>query len=111
MHARRDKSGLGLPLRTSRKILVQAATRDQPHGFQTEPADDGFERITQLGGYPLNVEKIKMNVTLKDGANREAMILDENGYPTDRRPEMSQYSEGRVSFRFPDDAVYLIITL
>lgn len=101
----------GEPLGTSRKILVQAATRDHPYGFQTEPAGDGFERITQLGGYPLNVEKIKMNVTLKDGANREAMILDENGYPTDRRPEMSQYSEGRVSFRFPDDAVYLIITL
>ena len=48
----------GLPIRESRKIFLQAATRDKPHGYRTESIGDGFERITHPGGYPLNVENI-----------------------------------------------------
>jgi len=99
----------GEPLRDSRRILVQAATRDQPHGFETEPADDGFERITRLGGYPLNVKKIQARITLGNPEDRGVKVLDENGYPVEGKLEWQNDSEGRSYFHFPEDAIYVVI--
>lgn len=99
----------GEPLRTSHTILLQAATRDQPHGFETEAVDGGFQRITHLGAYPLNVEEIQMQITLKISGVRTVVVLDENGYPTDRAPETSTDSEGRMVIRLPRDSLYTVL--
>jgi hypothetical protein len=87
----------GKPLRTSKRILIQAATEDRPYGFATEtvgkpgkssqPSQPSeYHRITQLGGYPLNVRKIAATVRLKT-STQSAQILDGNGNPSDRRAQ------------------------
>lgn len=97
----------GQPLKTSKRILLQAATWDQPYGFHTTRQGE-YERITSLGGYPLNVEKIDMRVTLKGAAGRAATVLDENGYPTKRRAQ-AEAKEGALTIRLPEDAIYTLI--
>lgn len=97
----------GLPLRTSKRILLQAATWDQPHGFATRKQGE-YERITSLGGYPLNVEKIDMRITLKNPAGRTAAVLDENGYPTKRRAQ-AEARDGALAIRLPQDAIYTLL--
>jgi len=99
----------GEPLRNSRNILVQAATRDHPYGFTTETIDGGFQRITRLGSYPLNVEHIHMQITLKAAGERTVIVLDENGYPTARLPETDRDNEGRFRIRLPQDSLYIVI--
>jgi len=99
----------GEPLRNSRDILVQAATRDHPYGFATETVEDGFQRITRLGSYPLNVENIHMQITLKTAGARTVTVLDENGYPTDRIAETDKDHEGRLRIRLPQDSLYIVI--
>jgi hypothetical protein len=99
----------GEPLRSSRNILLQTGTRDQPYGFRTEPARDGFERITHLGGYPLNVEKIRMQVILKIPGERVVRVLDENGYPRETRAETTTDSGGRLRIRLPEDSIYSVV--
>lgn len=97
------------PLRTSQRILVQAATWDQPYGFATEPQADGFERITQQGGYPLNVEKIDARITLKGSGARRVTILDENGDRTDRPATTTLDDNGDLHIQLPADAIYTLI--
>lgn len=99
----------GEPLRSSRKILIQTATRDQPYGFLTEPAGDGFERIVRLGGYPLQVENIQVRIALKRPGMPEGIVLDENGYPTDRELELEEDAQGRVWIRLPENLIYTLL--
>ena len=96
------------PLRTSRRILVQTATWDQPYGFATRPEGD-YERITALGGYPLNVERIAMAVTLQGAAGRTATVLDENGYRADRRADTRPGDDGALVIELPADAIYTLV--
>jgi hypothetical protein len=97
----------GQPLRTSQRMLVQTATWDQPHGFQTQQQGE-YERITNLGGYPLNVEKIDMRVAIRGAAGKTARVLDENGYPTQRRAPTNAWSAG-LAIQLPQDAIYTLI--
>ena len=99
----------GEALRDSRKILLQAATRDRPYGFRTEPAGEGFERITRLGGHPLNVENIRMSVTITVAGEREVLVLDENGYPSDTPVETATDAEGRLRIRLPENSLYTVV--
>lgn len=99
----------GEPLRTSQRILLQAATWDRPYGFTTTPESEGFQRITHLGGYPLNVENIQANIILKAPGTRSAHILDENGYPTGKQPSASTTPEGHLLIQLPPDSLYTII--
>lgn len=65
------------PLKTSKKILIQTMTEEQPYGFKVE--DD---KITDLGGAPFGVKNIDARVSLKlEGAGSPKVIaLDENGH-------------------------------
>jgi hypothetical protein len=65
------------PLGSSRKILVQVTTREQPFGFKTAPNPKGLE-ITDLGSSPMGVETIDATITLATAA--AVRPLDENGY-------------------------------
>ncbi len=95
------------PLRTSSRILVQTATWDQPYGFETQPQGE-YQRITNLGGYPLNVERIDMRVAIRGAAGKTAHILDENGYPTQRQASTQAWSPG-LAIHLPPDAIYTLV--
>ncbi|PIE22956.1 MAG: hypothetical protein CSA62_09475 [Planctomycetota bacterium] len=93
----------GKPLRSSKSILVQAATEDMPYGFETAKSG-GYRRITKLGGYPLNVRRIRASLSLRSGARR-AIVLDGNGYESKRKRPLSRRA-GRIKFDLPEDSIY-----
>lgn len=99
----------GLPLRESRRILLQAATRDHPHGFATESLADGYQRITQLGGYPLLVETIRAKVTLHRETPPRLTRLDERGHPTSIPVQRSRDERGHWVIQLPGDSLYTLI--
>ncbi|TVR50438.1 MAG: hypothetical protein EA425_09940 [Puniceicoccaceae bacterium] len=98
------------PLAESARILIQAATRDQPHGYSTEPVgDDGAVRITTVGGYPLMVEKVRAEVVLKGRANARVTALDANGYPTNRSVRTENRGDD-LWIELPADVLYTLVT-
>ena len=73
----------GLPLSTSRKILLQAMTEEKPTGFQTEPAPGGERRIVSIGRDPWLVREISGVVSFNrpDASKLKVTLLDPNGDP------------------------------
>jgi hypothetical protein len=96
-----------LPLAESRRVLVQAMTRERFHGLRTEPAknDKGEDRlrITSLGSPPLNVERIAATVTLPGGPWR-ATALDALGYAREELPVATG------PLQLPTDTLYTLFT-
>ena len=93
----------GKPLSSSRKVLVQAVTEDKPYGFRVEG-----NRIAELGGYPMTVRRMAAAVTLAGAPHlREAVVLDENGYP---RGRAKARRAGRgLRIELPPDALYTVV--
>ncbi len=98
----------GLPLHQSARILIQAGTTEQPYGFRTEPEGEFGRRITSVGGYPMNVEKVDATVTLKGMAGRTVTALDHLGYPTDT-PVQTRQSGRNLVIDLPSDTLYTIV--
>jgi len=96
----------GRPIPKSDQILIQAGTFDKPYGYDTTSAGK-YRKITDLGGYPLNVRRIRARVSL-DGVSGEAIVLDGAGYPTDRRAETSG-TGNTLTVTLPENALYTII--
>ena len=94
------------PLSKSSKILVQTATEDKPFGFKTQDSK-GYHRITAIGGYPLNVKLIKASVSVKTKA-KAAVVLDGNGYETDRKAKTSKGGKG-LQIELPENAIYTLL--
>ena len=95
----------GLPLVSSRKILIQAMTEEQPYGFRV----DGDE-IVELGGRPFNVKKVAATVRFRGPAAAEVVALDENGYATDKPVNVALSPSGdSFEVRLAEDAVYHIV--
>ena len=98
----------GVPIKHSKKVLIQAVTEDCLYGWKTEPQPQG-EKIVALGGYPLNVRKIQAQVTFKQpGALKEAVILDPNAYPTGKQA-VTSVSGGVLTVTLPENALYTIV--
>lgn len=92
------------PLKTSRKILIQTMTAEQPYGFKTENG-----AITDLGGAPFGVEKIDAKISLKSSSKGVPKIiaLDENGYPTEKAVAIS--NESPLGIQLSEDSIYHIV--
>jgi len=73
----------GRPLATSRRILLQVMSEEQPAGWQTQPAPDGKRRITNIGHDPWMVKELSGTVKFKrpDATRLVVTALDFNGYP------------------------------
>ena len=100
----------GLPLKTSRKVLIQAGTEDRTFGFKTEELGNGRHRITDLGDYPLVVREIDATVTIKGvGPEGQVEILDGNGYRIGQLPRSEENGNG-LRVRLPSDSLYTLIT-
>ncbi|AEE96984.1 fibronectin type III domain-containing protein [Mahella australiensis] len=64
------------PLKSSKRIMIQAMTEDKFYGAETVNG-----KITSLGSIPLNVKNINAKVTFKGKSQIHRVItLDENGY-------------------------------
>jgi hypothetical protein len=95
------------PISTSRKILIQAMTEEQPYGFKTENGT-----ITDLGGSPLGVRKIaaRLSLRLKGTGRPTVTALDENGYATDKKIKTSGDGiQTPLVVELAEDALYHII--
>ncbi len=97
----------GKPVAESKQLLIQTGTEDLPYGFRTEPVD-GKERITDLGGYPPNVHKVRVLVTLKNATASSALVLDGNGYPSGREARVVRKEEG-LAIILPEDSLYTLV--
>ncbi|MBC7288269.1 MAG: hypothetical protein H5T86_09545 [Armatimonadetes bacterium] len=92
------------PLRTARRILIQAVTDEQPYGFRVRA--DGV--IASVGGSLLEVRQIDGTVTVPGGGPVHAVALDENGYPTDKKVEV-RTEEGLATIALPRDSLYVLV--
>jgi len=110
------------PLAQSRKILTQAVAESYPEGWQTAPAEEktltiggkevkipeGAKRILSLGRMPYRMLEIAVKVAFKDGRQRKATALDNNGYPVKKNCETST-SGGDFIVTMPKDAIYVVL--
>ncbi len=87
----------GKPLAQSRRILIQAFTREQMYGFRSSGS-----RITDLGSAPINIELIDATVTLP-GSGWKAIALTGNGY----RRDAVAVDGNRI--KLPTDSLYTIV--
>ncbi|NRA39072.1 MAG: hypothetical protein HRU15_13090, partial [Planctomycetes bacterium] len=94
----------GLPLKSSKSILVQTATEDKTYGFTTKDDSDGFKTISRLGGYPLNVKPVNATVTIKRADLKQATILDGNGVATENTAQCKSGSQLQITL--PKDQMY-----
>ena len=97
----------GQPIRQSRRLLIQTGTEDWPYGFETKKLGEK-ERITAIGGYPLNIRKVETTVVLKNATAHTPVVLDENGYETPRRAPTKEVATG-LSIRLPEDSLYTLV--
>jgi len=90
------------PIASASKILIQAVTEDRPFGWTVEG-----EKITALGGYPVNVRDITGTITLKRVATGSTVQpLDPNGYARGQPGTLGK--DRRV--RLARDALYTLVT-
>ena len=90
------------PLASSTKILIQTMTEEKPFGWQVRG-----DRITSLGGYPLNVRNIDTVVTLKKSRLGKVSTLDEHGYL--RSTVKTSRAGGALTVKLAPDALYTIV--
>ena len=97
----------GKSLAESERVLIQTGTQDHPYGFETKPVN-GKKRISDLGGYPMNVKRVNATVTLRGRGSLQATVLDGNGYPTDRKASTSA-ADGGKTIELPEDSLYTLV--
>lgn len=73
----------GLPLATSKRILLQVMSEEKNAGWATEPTEPGRRKIVNIGRDPWMVRHLQGTVRFKrpDAAQLKATPLDFNGYP------------------------------
>ncbi len=98
----------GKPISQSSRVLVQTGTEDVPFGYATEPAGEGFQKITNLGGYPSNVRKVAGTVTVANPKLTKATVLNGNGDRTDRQGDLQANGEA-VTLTLPADSLYTLL--
>ena len=71
------------PLATSKRILLQVNSEEQPTEFATEAAGPGIKHITNIGRDPWQVKQLRGRVALRraDAGEFKVIPLDFNGYP------------------------------
>jgi hypothetical protein len=98
------------PLKSSRKILIQATTQEQPYGFKTEPDGKGGERILDLGQSPFGVRDIQAAVTFREPTGFGKLIaLDENGYSRSAAKGVATDADHHQRIELAPDSLYQIL--
>ncbi len=106
----------GLPLTTSRQILVQVGTDCVSTGWAEKPVQidveggkpvPGFE-ITNVGAAPWTVADTLVSLTVKNTVLRKAVRLDVGGYPVGDLTVTS--GANGLAVELPHDALYVVLT-
>ena len=108
-----------LPLKTSKKILLQAASVMRPEGFETVPdiyehKEDGkttkyeCERIVKTGHLPFVSEDFKVKATLDNAIVKKWHLLDSNGEIRESF-DVTRNQSGAVEIALPADAMYIVL--
>lgn len=98
------------PLRDSATILVQVGTTERPAGWETKPVqvkDRPGEEVVSFGHAPWMIVRADLSVVVSNPKLRTARVLDANGMPT-RSISLSDAAGGK-QFRFPEDALYVML--
>ncbi len=98
------------PLKESRKVLVQVGTTERPLGWKTNPVIvDGRagEQVVSFGQAPWMIVRAEVELAIANSTLTTAHVLDPNGMPSGAIP--LQTSAGRKSFKFPPDALYVVL--
>lgn len=105
----------GQPIKTSKKILVQVGTESRPTGWVEKPATisleggksiQGFE-VANFGKAPWQVASADLDVIIKNPGLRKATVLDMNG--NGAGPVTLTKSDGGFRFKFPSNAMYVVL--
>lgn len=105
----------GLPLRRSRRILVQYGTQSRPTGWKEVPATIGREGQPGVWGYalesfgtaPWQVVRAQLEVSVHNPALTTATVLDMNGMAVST--VALKRSGTQVEFSFPESAMYVVL--
>jgi hypothetical protein len=104
----------GLPLRTSRKILVQVGTMARPTGWKSAPATltvNGKRlrghRVVSTGQDPWQVRDIKAGITLNNAVIHTATLLNPDGYAATTVPLHRHGST--IQLQLPPHTLYLVL--
>jgi len=105
----------GLPLKTSKKVLVQYGTRCRPTGWSERPTSIDLDGGKKVNGYevvatgkaPWRVKSAKLDVTVRNPGLTKATVLDMNGNAAGIIP--TKKSTPGLSFRFPTGAMYVVL--
>ncbi|WP_404425213.1 hypothetical protein [Nibricoccus sp. IMCC34717] len=93
----------GLPLTSSRRMLLQVMTEERTTGFATTPDTGGRLKITNKGSDPWEVRRIQGTITLhRDESVVTAYPLDAGGVKTGR-------TINSASFPLEQETVYYLI--
>jgi hypothetical protein len=102
------------PIRQSGKLLVQATTQCRPTGWREKPVTirvkegnfPGFE-VVNFGKAPWQVTRAHLTLTISNPGLSKATVLDANGNAAGEAKLERRGDE--VEFRFPEDALYVIL--
>jgi len=98
------------PLRESAKILVQVGTTERPSGWRTKPAQVNGrpgEEVVSYGRAPWMIVRGDVTVSVGNPKLTRARVLDPNGLAVREIP--LDRAGGRGTFKFPEDALYVVI--
>jgi hypothetical protein len=98
------------PLKTSGRVLVQVGTTERPTGWETRPAKVGGqdgEEVVDFGKAPWQIVAGDVTVTIRNSLLKTAVVLDPNGMAVRNLP--LEAAAGSRSFKFPADALYVVL--
>jgi hypothetical protein len=92
----------GQRLSTSRKILLQVMTEEQPSEFRVESAAAGEKKILSIGHNPWLVREVEGTVRFKrpDAAKLKVTALDANGDPVGRMGNAGEIRLGKETIYY-----------
>lgn len=105
----------GLPIKNSKRILVQYGTQSRPTEWQEVPTTialeggksvPGFE-VRNYGKAPWQVVMADLDVIVRNPGLTKATVLDPNGNAAGAVP-LTKQSDG-VRFKFPANALYVVL--
>ena len=106
----------GLPLKTSRKVLVQVGTAARPTGWQAQEtdykSDDGKQtlhgyQVVKVGTGPFQVVNTDVTLTVGNAGLSKATLLDAAGYPAG--PVEVTRAGGKMTVKLPANAMYVVL--
>jgi hypothetical protein len=104
----------GLPLRKSKRILLQAGTVTRLTGWRTRPSEFEAdkrkiqgEKIVNVGTSPWRIKNISLSVALRNSVIHQATLLDVDGRPQKELKAVKR--EGVFNLTLPPNAIYVIL--